>query len=43
MTELGKTLTDLMLSLSEWAEVNIDAVLAARQAFDERREAVAVE
>jgi DNA-binding HxlR family transcriptional regulator len=34
LTELGRTLSDTIASLSSWAETHIDAVLAAQRAYD---------
>lgn len=36
LTELGRSLSDLMRKLDGWAEANLDAVLKARAAFEER-------
>ena len=34
LTPLGRTLTDTIAALAHWAEHNIEAVLAAQQAYD---------
>jgi DNA-binding HxlR family transcriptional regulator len=34
LTPLGRTLTDTVAALAHWAEHNIEAVLAAQQAYD---------
>jgi DNA-binding HxlR family transcriptional regulator len=34
LTPLGRTLTDTVAALARWAENNIEAVLAAQQAYD---------
>lgn len=34
LTPLGRTLTDTIAALAHWAEHNIDAVVAAQQAYD---------
>jgi len=36
LTPLGRTLTDTVAALAHWAEGNMDAVLAAQKAYDER-------
>lgn len=36
LTPLGRTLTDTVAALAHWAEGNIDAVMAAQRAYDER-------
>jgi DNA-binding HxlR family transcriptional regulator len=36
LTELGRSLSDLMRKLDGWAEANLDAVLKARAAFEAR-------
>ena len=35
LTPLGRTLTETVRTLAHWAEKNMDAVLAAQQAYDE--------
>jgi DNA-binding HxlR family transcriptional regulator len=34
LTPLGRTLTDTVSALTHWAELNMDAVLAAQSAYD---------
>jgi DNA-binding HxlR family transcriptional regulator len=34
LTPLGRTLTDSVSALAHWAEHNMDAVIAAQQAYD---------
>ncbi|MFB9953055.1 winged helix-turn-helix transcriptional regulator [Rhizobium puerariae] len=34
LTPLGRTLTDTVSALAHWAECNMDAVLAAQEAYD---------
>lgn len=36
LTPLGRTLTETVAALAHWAEGNIDAVLAAQRAYDEK-------
>ncbi|MGG7539748.1 winged helix-turn-helix transcriptional regulator [Sinorhizobium alkalisoli] len=36
LTSLGRTLTETVSALAHWAEHNMDAVLAAQQAYDAR-------
>ena len=36
LTPLGRTLTDTVAALAHWAEGNMDAVMAAQRAYDER-------
>lgn len=41
LTPLGDTLTDTVSALAHWAELNMDAVLAAQAAYDAASEATA--
>ncbi|ACE91655.1 winged helix-turn-helix transcriptional regulator [Rhizobium phaseoli] len=36
LTPLGRTLTETISALTHWAEQNMDAILAAQRAYDER-------
>lgn len=36
LTPLGRTLTETVAALAHWAEGNIEAVMAAQRAYDER-------
>ena len=39
LTPLGRTLVRLLVDIKDWAEANIESVLAAQQAYDRARAA----
>ena len=43
LTPLGQTLTDTVSALTHWAELNMDAVLAAQTAYDSAAQQAAVQ